>query len=148
MLTGLGVLALQTGLILLLVAERRRSRATRDNLALAAEAATIGLWHLDLAEADIPPETEEEAADALVGTPVLPAAPDVLAQDPVHDDIVWLCENWALPRIAAPAPRPSQIIISLADREVPFGAFDPEAVQIFEAFRLPPDRDTCEWEPW
>ncbi|WP_104493652.1 DUF6497 family protein [Paracoccus denitrificans] len=102
----------------------------------------------DLAEADIPPETEEEAADALVGTPVLPAAPDVLAQDPVHDDIVWLCENWALPRIAAPAPRPSQIIISLADREVPFGAFDPEAVQIFEAFRLPPDRDTCEWEPW
>jgi PAS domain S-box-containing protein len=53
LLIGLGVLALQTGLILLLVAERRRSRATRDNLALAAEAATIGLWHLDLAEADI-----------------------------------------------------------------------------------------------
>ena len=102
----------------------------------------------DLAEADIPSEAEEEETDALIGQPVLPAAPDVLAQDPVHDDIVWLCENWALPRIAALTARPSQIIISLADREMPFGTFDPEAVQIFEAFRLPPDRDACEWEPW
>ncbi|WP_199258367.1 DUF6497 family protein [Paracoccus binzhouensis] len=90
----------------------------------------------------------EEAADALVEVPVLPAAPDVLAQDPVHDDIVWLCEHWILPRIASPAPRPSQIVISLADRELPFGAYDPEAIQLFEAFRLPPDRDACEWEPW
>lgn len=102
----------------------------------------------DLTEADIPDEADEQAADALIGEPVLPAAPDVLAQDPVHDDIVWLCENWALPRIAAPAPRPSQIIISLSDRELPFGGLDPEAVQLFEAFRLPPDRDVCEWEPW
>ncbi|MDF3854041.1 DUF6497 family protein [Paracoccus sp. P2] len=101
------------------------------------------------AEADIPEPADEEAADALVGAPVLPAAPDVLAQDPVHEDIVWLCENWALPRIAAPpAPRPSKITINLTDRESVFGAFDPEAVQVFEGFSLPSDRDACEWEPW
>ncbi|MFC3571057.1 DUF6497 family protein [Paracoccus simplex] len=93
-------------------------------------------------------DAAEEAADALIDQPVLPAAPDVLAQDPVHDDIVWLCEHWVLPRIASPAPRPSQIIISLADRKLAFGAYDPEAIQLFEAFRLPPDRDACEWEPW
>lgn len=93
-------------------------------------------------------EGDEEAADALLEDPVLPAAPDVLAQDPVHHDVVWLCENWALPRVASPAPRPSQIIISLADKEIAFGAYDPDVVQLFEAFRLPPDRDTCEWEPW
>lgn len=90
----------------------------------------------------------EEAADALIEEPVLPAAPDVLAQDPVHRDVVWLCENWALPRIASPAPRPTQIIISLSDKAIPFAAYDPDAVQLFEAFRLPPDRDACEWEPW
>lgn len=101
----------------------------------------------DMAEADAPDMAEEQEADAMLDEPV-PAAPDVLAQDPVHDDIVWLCENWVLPRIASPAPRPGQIVISLADREIPFGTFDPEAVQIFEAFRLPPDQDTCEWEPW
>lgn len=90
----------------------------------------------------------EEAADAMIEAPALPAAPDVLAQDPVHQDVVWLCENWVLPRIASPAPRPTQIIISLADRALPFAAYDPDALQLFEAFRLPADRDACEWEPW
>lgn len=93
-------------------------------------------------------DLDEEEADALVGAVVLPAAPDVMAQDPIHADIVWLCENWVLPRIASPAPRPSQIIISIADRNVPFGTPDPKALQLFEAFRLPPDQDSCEWEPW
>ncbi len=93
-------------------------------------------------------EAAEQEADAMLDEPAIPAAPDVLAQDPVHDDIVWLCENWALPRIASPAPRPSQIIISLASKETAFGAYNPDVVQLFEAFRLPPDRDACEWEPW
>ncbi len=98
--------------------------------------------------AEMPDDGSEQAADALVEEPVLPAAPDILAQDPIHQDIVWLCENWALPRIASPAPRPRQIIISLADKKTPFGAYDPDVVQLFEAFRLPPDRAACEWEPW
>ena len=80
--------------------------------------------------------------------PALPAAPDVLAQDPLHDDVVWLCQNWVLPRVASPAPRPQVIMISIADKDIPFGAYDPEVLQLFEAFRLPADRDECEWEPW
>ncbi|KGJ03034.1 hypothetical protein SAMN04487972_107138 [Paracoccus halophilus] len=79
---------------------------------------------------------------------VVPAAPDVLAQDPVHQDIVWLCENWVLPRVASPAPRPTRIIISLVDKETPFDGYDPEVVQLSEAFRLPAGGDRCEWEPW
>lgn len=101
-----------------------------------------------IAAADAGDDGIEETADAMIEEPVLPAAPDVLAQDPVHQDVVWLCENWALPRIASPAPRPAQIIISLADKAIPFAAYDPDVVQLFEAFRLPPDRDACEWEPW
>ncbi|CAM3022048.1 hypothetical protein SAMN04488021_103120 [Paracoccus aminovorans] len=97
---------------------------------------------------EMPDEAAEQEADALVEGAVAPPAPDELAQDPIHADIVWLCENWVLPRIASPAPRPSQIVISLASKEIAFGAYDPEAVQLFEAFRLPPDRDACEWEPW
>lgn len=93
-------------------------------------------------------EGDEEAADALLEEPAPPADPDLLAQDPVHGDVAWLCEHWALPRIADAAPRPRQIVISLASRETPFGSFDPAVVQLFEAFRLPPDRDACEWEPW
>ena len=112
---------------------------TADAGAMQAEAETGAETGAD--------EAAEQDADAMIEE-ALPAAPDVLAEDPVHLDIVWLCENWALPRIASPAPRPRQIIISLSSKETAFGAYDPQAVQLFEAFRLPPDRDACEWEPW
>lgn len=109
-----------------------------------AEAELIDPADLDLGEVFVVPGTEAAADQA----PALPADPDILLQDPVHADIVWLCENWVLPRLAAPAPLPAQIVISLSDRPVVFGAIDPEAVQLFEAFSPSEDRKTCIWEPW
>ncbi len=98
---------------------------------------------------DIPVPTQppgtEAAADADVAVPV---APDILLQDPNHKDIVWLCENFVLPRIKDLPQRPQQIVISVASAESPFGTFDPAIVQLFEGFALPPDRDACLWEPW
>lgn len=61
-------------------------------------------------------------------------------------DMQALCDGFALPRIAAGGPQPAQIVISLMDREVPFGAPAPEATQFFEAFR--PEGATCLWEPF
>jgi len=101
------------------------------------------------AGADPAPDiASEEEADKMIEEPILPTAPDVLAEDPVHDDVVWLCQNWVLPRIASPAPRPTQIIISIADKDTPFGTYNPDVLQLFEAFRLPAGEDVCEWEPW
>lgn len=104
------------------------------------------------------PGTEEAADQAIDQTlagddsNMLPAAPTSVFKDPVHDDIIWLCENRALPDIqkdsAAGGRRPGQIVISLADRESRFGAYDPDVLQIFEAFTLPRDRDLCDWRPW
>lgn len=81
------------------------------------------------------------------GGMALPAAPDILMQDPVHRDILWLCENYALPRLAGQAPRPSQVVISMASAPSPFGSFDPDIVQLFEGFSIPANRDACLWEP-
>lgn len=103
----------------------------------------------ELAEAPLAADdSAEEAADAMVDAPASTDPAGDLPSDPLHDDVVWLCQNWVLPRVAAPAPQPSQIIISLSDKEVPFGAYDPKAVQVFEAFSLSEDRKRCEWEPW
>ena len=77
----------------------------------------------------------------------LPAAPDALMQDPLHRDIVFLCENYALPQIAHMSPRPSQVVISMASAPSPFGSFDPNIVQLFEGFSIPKDRNACLWEP-
>ncbi|MGC9368276.1 MAG: DUF6497 family protein [Paracoccaceae bacterium] len=59
-------------------------------------------------------------------------------------DMLHLCENYALPRLAVPGPEVSQVIISLSDRVVPFGQAAPEATQFFEAYR--PEGDRCIWE--
>jgi hypothetical protein len=59
-------------------------------------------------------------------------------------DMLWLCQNYALPRIAQPGPMPSQIVISLADAPVPFGEARPEVTQLFEAFSLQDGQ--CIWE--
>lgn len=77
----------------------------------------------------------------------LPAAPDILMQDPIHRDIVWLCENFVLPRIAHLEQLPGQVVISLASAPGPFGSFDPDIVQIFEGFSIPASRSHCVWEP-
>lgn len=100
----------------------------------------------DLPEAEN--DAEAGAEDDNADDPTLPAAPDLLMRDPVHDDVVWLCQSWALPRVAGSGPRPSQIIISLADRRSEFGTYDPEVLQLFEAFKIPTDKDSCEWLPW
>lgn len=108
---------------------------------------------------DAPPGSDAEAAGDLAaagdtaprggdaGEMPLPAAPDILMQDPVHKDIVWLCEHVALPEIAKMTPRPAQVVISLASAPSEFGTFDPGVVQLFEGFSIPPDRDVCVWEP-
>lgn len=110
--------------------------------------AETGADMTDAAPDATPDDSAEAEADAMVDAPADPDAVEEASPDPLHDDVVWLCEHWVLPRVAAPAPRPSQIIISLSDKEVPFGAYDPKAVQVFEAFGLPADRSSCEWEPW
>lgn len=120
-------------------------------LAAAVDDGLISQHELNLAPA-ISVQDPEEAADAVIASEIdgeaLPPAPDILAQDPMHDDIVWLCENFVLPRIASPAPRPTEIVISLSDRPTAAGDLATGAVQLFEAFSLPPDRDACVWEPF
>ncbi|WP_210530344.1 DUF6497 family protein [Rubellimicrobium arenae] len=61
--------------------------------------------------------------------------------DDVAGDFAWLCESLALPALDANGWRPVEVVIALSDREVAFGATDPEAVQFFEGFRI--DDGTC-----
>lgn len=60
------------------------------------------------------------------------------------DDMQALCDGYALPRIDGMVPAPRQIVISLADRALPFGEAAPEAVQLFEAYT--PKDGACIWE--
>jgi hypothetical protein len=52
------------------------------------------------------------------------------------DDMLALCRDYVLPRLPVTGPVPAQVIVSLADRPVEFGAPDPEATQFFEAYSI------------
>ena len=56
-------------------------------------------------------------------------------------DMAYLCQTYALSRLASIGPKPAQIVISLSDRPVEFGASAPDVVQFFEAYR--PVDDMC-----
>ena len=64
--------------------------------------------------------------------------------DTASADMQFLCDSFALPRIAAQGPHPEQVIISLSDVAVAFGEAAPEATQYFEAFRI--EDGACIWE--
>lgn len=95
----------------------------------------------------VPPGAPEDGS-TIGNTAILQPLPDNLLRDPMHDDIVWLCEKFVLPRIAPPpAPRPTKIVIAMSDR--PFQNNEPVlgAVQLFQFFSLPPNRNECVWNP-
>lgn len=77
-------------------------------------------------------------------TPAIGRAAATVDFDTASADMAWLCQNYALPRLPATGPQPSQIVISLSDRAVPFGEADPEATQFFEAYRV--EDGACIWE--
>lgn len=64
--------------------------------------------------------------------------------DTAGSDMDWLCNTYALPRLPKYGPQPAEIIISMADRDVPFGEDHPEATQFFNAYRI--EGGACEWE--
>ncbi|GHG99864.1 DUF6497 family protein [Pseudodonghicola xiamenensis] len=72
-------------------------------------------------------------------------APD-LAAAPARagEDLDVLCREVALPYLSSHDLSPARVVVSLADRAVPFGESDPEATQVFEAYRL--EKTGCVWE--
>ncbi|WP_227754369.1 DUF6497 family protein [Stagnihabitans tardus] len=61
-------------------------------------------------------------------------------------DMDWLCQTYALPKLPVNGPMPAEIIISMSDRDVPFGESDPEATQFFNAYSI--EAGNCLWEPF
>ena len=77
-------------------------------------------------------------------TPQIAAGAGQITFDSAGDDMMHLCQTFALPYLAEHALAPDKIVISFMDRITEFGVSDPDATQYFEAFR--PEGDTCIWD--
>ncbi len=64
--------------------------------------------------------------------------------DTAGDDMDWLCNTYALPRLPKNGPQPAEIIISMSDMSVPFGEDHPEATQFFNSYKI--EDGACQWE--
>lgn len=76
-------------------------------------------------------------------------APQIGGTDPIGAEVALtdmeaLCNEFAIERLPTLGPQPAQIVISLADRVIPFGEVDEEAVQYFEAYSV--EDGACVWE--
>lgn len=84
------------------------------------------------------------------GRPVLRfrfVAPGFDAQaglDAVSADLAHLCNSYALPNAPEVDLTEATIIVSMGSRPTQFGVPDPEARQVFEAYRV--ENGTCIWE--
>lgn len=78
--------------------------------------------------------------------PGIARAGGTVGPEAAQADMAYLCHAFAVPRLSDIGPVIAQVVISLADREVDFGAADPEATQFFEAYRI--EGDACIWDPF
>lgn len=100
----------------------------------------------------LPSGREVEVLDVITNAPGAEGAtarfrfvvPGLKSGDDWVEDMQALCDTYALPRIDGMVPPPQQIIISIADRAVPFGQAAPDAVQFFEAYSI--KDGACMWE--
>ena len=60
------------------------------------------------------------------------------------EDMAYLCDSYAIPRLSDFGPQPAQIVISFSDVPVAFGDSAPQATQFFEAYRI--ENGACQWE--
>ncbi|MDU9006309.1 DUF6497 family protein [Sedimentitalea todarodis] len=69
-----------------------------------------------------------------------------VAYDVAAEDMAHLCRDLVIPYMSEFALASTHIVISMSDRDVPFGEANPQATQYFEAYRLE-DAD-CIWEAY
>lgn len=62
----------------------------------------------------------------------------------VVPDLEFLCNELAVPGLAANGWAVKDIVISMSEAEIPFGTVTAEVTQFFQPFRV--ENDTCIWE--
>ncbi len=64
----------------------------------------------------------------------------------IETDMAALCSRRALPYLKQNVLKAEVVVISVSDRDVPFGETNPQAIQFFEAYRV--SDGSCQWEPF
>ena len=75
---------------------------------------------------------------------LVPAVGGDVAYADVLDDFDYLCNELAIPGLAANGWDATDIVISMSEAEIPFGTVTADVTQFFQPFRV--ENDTCIWK--
>ena len=62
----------------------------------------------------------------------------------VIDDLQYVCDSVIVPALQGNGWSTGEVVVSVSDRPVDFGVYDPEVTQFFQPFRM--EADACIWE--
>ena len=62
----------------------------------------------------------------------------------VIDDLQYVCDSVIVPALHGNGWDSGDVVVSVSDRPVDFGVYDPEVIQFFQPFRM--EADACIWE--
>ncbi|MEL6571555.1 MAG: DUF6497 family protein [Pseudomonadota bacterium] len=96
---------------------------------------------LDMSLFDVILEEDDQTARFRFLVPAVGG--DVTFAD-VIPDFEYLCNELAIPGLAANGWAATDIVISMSEAEIPFGTVTSEVTQFFQPFRV--ENDTCIWE--
>lgn len=71
-------------------------------------------------------------------------APQRVGARAAEDDLLYLCNHFALPALRRDGRQVDEIVITLMARPVPFGSTDPGVRQFIDTFLV--EGDHCQWE--
>ena len=62
----------------------------------------------------------------------------------VIDDLQYVCDRVIVPALHGNGWQSGDVVMSVSDRPVDFGVYDPDVTQFFQPFRM--EADACIWE--
>ena len=91
---------------------------------------------LSIALDDVILEAEAHTARFRFIAPAIAEGPDAVTFGDVMDDLQYLCDAVIVPALQSQGWTSGDVVMSLSDRPVSFGVYEPAVTQFFQPFRL------------
>ena len=99
---------------------------------------------LDIALYDVILESDTQIARFRFVVPAIAATGGQKGFADVIDDLQYVCDRVIVPALRGNGWQSGDVVMSVSDRPVDFGVYDPDVTQFFQPFRM--EADACIWE--
>lgn len=99
---------------------------------------------LDITLYDVILEADAKIARFRFTVPAIAASAGHKGFVDVIDDLQFVCDKVIVPALQGNGWDSGEVVVSVSDKPVDFGVYDPDVTQFFQPFRM--EADACVWE--